>query len=108
MNKLYEPFPNYERYGYYANAWGYRNGSNVAKLIDHIRDEYRAKYGMDYRLIRLGKNRYRAIPGNDATYTSKSARQRAQICPNGYARFCGSYGISYAKQCGPMFGITIV
>ena len=107
MNKLYEPYPDYECRAGYANAWGYRNGSNVAKLIDYIRDEHRAKYGLDYRLVRLGKNRYKAIPGNDAAYDTKSLRLRTPASRKVLRMIYNDYGVSYAKENAAKFGLTI-
>lgn len=52
----------------YAQGWGFRPGSAVAKLIDFVREERRAKYGTDYRLERIGKNRFRAVPGDKSDY----------------------------------------
>jgi len=47
----------------YASQWGYEPESPVAKLIDFVRDEYRAKYGCDYLLTREGEA-YRVSPGS--------------------------------------------
>jgi hypothetical protein len=69
----------------YASQWGYRCGSEIAKLIDYIREEYRVKYGCDYRLRRIGKNRFEAIPGKDGSV----------------------YGISYAVEASKKFRTTV-
>lgn len=47
----------------YASQWGYRCDSQVGKLINHVREESRIKYGCDYRLVKIGKNRYRIVAG---------------------------------------------
>lgn len=52
----------------YASQWGFRCGSGIANLIGYIRDEYRAKYGCDYRLHRTGKNKFIAVPGDHSSY----------------------------------------
>ena len=52
----------------YASQWGFRCGSEIATLMDFIRDKYRAKYGFDYRLRRIGKNRYLVVPGDTSSY----------------------------------------
>lgn len=108
MNRLYEPFPDYSRCRGYADAWGYRLGSNVAKLIDYLRDEHRAKYGLEYRLIRIGKNKYRVIPGNDHFYDTKSAKRNTPCTKKVFKSVYNGYGVSYAKQCAPMFGVTVI
>jgi hypothetical protein len=38
--------------GCYASEFGFRCGSEIAMLIDFIRDEFRVKYGDDYILLR--------------------------------------------------------
>ncbi len=68
----------------YASQWGFRPKSEIAKLIDYIRDEYRAKYQTDYRLRRLGKNRFLAIPGD-----------------------CGDYGVKYAVDAAQRFSTAV-
>jgi hypothetical protein len=72
-----------EDYRCYASQWGFRCGSEIAKLIDYIRDEYRAKYGCDYRLRRVGKNQFVAIPGKS------------------------SYGVSYAVEASKLFKTSV-
>ena len=52
----------------YASQWGRRPHSEVALLIDFLRDTRRAKYGVDYRLVRLGKNKFQAVPGDNSDY----------------------------------------
>jgi len=69
----------------YASHWGFRCGSKIAKLIEYIRDEHRAKYGTDYRLRRLGKNRFLAVPGDFS-----------------------SFGVSYAVVASQKFNTSVV
>lgn len=61
--------PDYDNAKGYADAWGFRLGSQIANLIDYIRDEFRAKYGCDYRLRRIGKNKFEVIPGTHSDGT---------------------------------------
>lgn len=89
-NSLGDPPPDYDNARGYADAWGYRLGSGAANLIDWVRDEYRAKYGTDYRLRRIGKNKYMAVPAEPAEYSS------------------GTYGIPYVCEHAGKFGTTVV
>ena len=84
MNRTHEPPPDYDNAKGYADAWGYRLGSPVASLIDAAREEYRAKYGCDYRLVRTGKNKYRITAGDR-----------------------GSYGYTYLRDNAARFGVNI-
>lgn len=52
----------------YASQWGYRCDSQIAKLIDYIRDEFRAEYAVDYRLRRTGKNKFVAVSGDHSDF----------------------------------------
>ena len=63
---------------------GFRMGSAVSKLTMHIREEYRAKYWLDYELKRTGKNRFKVIPGTS-----------------------GDFGVEYINQYAEQFGVTI-
>ena len=72
----------------YASQWGYEPESPVAKLIDFVRDEYRIKYGLDYRLEPSGDG-YRISPGGD---------------PDGSARM---YGEECLRENAPTFGVTL-
>jgi len=65
--------PDYENGKGYAGAWGFRPGSQIALLIEYIREENRAKYGCDYRLQRTGKNKFVAVPGDRSDYGVKYA-----------------------------------
>lgn len=49
----------------YCQEWGYRPESPVGRLINHLRAEHRVKYGTDYRLGRVGKNRYMVVEGDE-------------------------------------------
>lgn len=62
----------------YASQWGFRCGSEIAKLIEFVRDEHRAKYGIDYRLRRLGKNRFLVVPGDRSDYGIEYVVEAAQ------------------------------
>jgi len=61
--------PDYDNAKGYADAWGFRLGSQIANLIDYIRDEFRVKYGCDYRLRRTGKNKFIVLPGTNINGT---------------------------------------
>lgn len=52
----------------YASQWGFRCDSEIAKLICYVRDEYRAKYGCDYLLERIGKNKFKVISGHKSSF----------------------------------------
>jgi hypothetical protein len=69
----------------YAAQFGFRPESGVGRLIDFIRDEHRAKYGCDYRLRRIGKNRFTAVKGDHS-----------------------DYGVSFAADCADRFGTQVV
>jgi len=47
----------------YGSQWGYEPGSPVCNLIDFVRDEYRVKYGSDYRLVRVDAGKYQVDHG---------------------------------------------
>ena len=51
-----------------AAQWGFRCGSQIAELISYLRDEHRAKYEIDYRLRRMGKNKFLVTPGDHGSY----------------------------------------
>jgi hypothetical protein len=63
---------------------GFRLGSEVANLIMFVRSEYRAKYNIDYTLMRVGKNRFKVRPGPHS-----------------------DYGISYVLRSAPQFKVKI-
>jgi hypothetical protein len=52
----------------YAELYGFEPDSPVANLIDWIREEYRAKYGCDYRLIPHDDGSWEPVPGRSGTY----------------------------------------
>lgn len=68
----------------YTEFYGFRRDSQVARLVDYVCDEFRAKYGCDYRLKRVGKNRFVVVPGD-----------------------CGDYGVRYVLESVKLFGTTI-
>lgn len=72
--------------GGYASQWGFRPNSDVARLINHLRDEFRAFYNGDYALVRIGKNRWRAVEIGDH----------------------GPYWADYAVQEAPKFNLSVV
>jgi hypothetical protein len=61
-----------------ASQCGYRCGNEIAKLIDFIRDEYRVKYGVEYRLRKIGKNQFLAVPGDQSDLGVSYAVEAAQ------------------------------
>jgi hypothetical protein len=87
---LGDPPPDYSGARGYADAWGYRLGSGVANLIDFLRDEHRVKYGCDYRLRKIGKNRFAAVPAEPTKHSS------------------GIFGIRYAVEEASKFGVSVV
>lgn len=52
----------------YGSQWGFRPGSEIDKLMDYAREEFRAKYVSDYRLRRIGKNKYVVVGGDHSNY----------------------------------------
>jgi hypothetical protein len=68
----------------YAAGFGFRCDSEIARLVEYIRAEYRVKYGTDYRLRRIGKNRFRAVPGDFS-----------------------SCGVSYAVEASKLFNTSL-
>lgn len=87
---LGDPPPDYDNAKGYADAWGYRLGSGVANLIDFLREEHRVKYACDYRLRKIGKNKFAAVPAEPTKYSS------------------GVFGISYAVEESSKFGVSVV
>lgn len=77
MNRRQQDKPN-ENFQGYCDYWGYRPNSQVGKLIDHLRGEHRIKYGTNYTLERVGKNRYAVRPG-----TSSGDLWRAEVLEHG-------------------------
>lgn len=51
-------------FGSVCEMWGYRADSGVGKLIDHLYGEHRIKYGINYRLERVGKNKFTVLQGD--------------------------------------------
>lgn len=96
MNRLYEPIPKWHAWCLgYAMAWGYRSGSGIAKLIDHVRDEHRLKYAWDFRLLRVGKNKYKVVP---AVFADSVTHKRVELL----------FGRDTLIQHAPEFLTTIV
>jgi hypothetical protein len=51
-----------------CEQWGYRANSGVGLLIMHLYAEHRVKYGLDYRLERVSKNKFRVVGGDHSNY----------------------------------------
>jgi hypothetical protein len=51
-----------------SEYYGFSASSEIGKLINYVRDEYRAKYGVDYKLSRIGKNQWIVHPGTTSDY----------------------------------------
>lgn len=80
--------PDYTNAKGYADAWGFRLGSAIANLIDYLREEYRDKYACDYRFLRVGKNKFKIIPGD---------------CDSGF-----EYVVEHVEECKHQFKTTVV
>jgi hypothetical protein len=74
----------------YGSQWGYEPGSPVCNLIDFVRDEYRAKYGSDYRLVRVDAEKYQVDHGR---------KQDGSEC---------LYGEEFLLEHAPRFGVIIL
>ena len=72
----------------YGSQWGYEPESAICNLIDFARDEYRAKYGTDYRLDRDGDG-WRIVQGRD---------DRGNYV----------YGADFLLEHAPRFGVIIL
>jgi hypothetical protein len=86
-----------------ASQWGYRCGSEIAKLIDFIRDEYRVKYGVEYRLRKIGKNQFLAVPGDKSDFGVSYAVDAAQKFHTSVT--CGPTKENYENNTSSEFGL---
>lgn len=66
MNRRQRDKPQPEFAGY-CDQWGYRPDSAVGRLIDHLREDHRVKYGSNYQLERTGKNQFQVLPGDNGS-----------------------------------------
>ena len=62
----------------YAERFGFKCGSDVANLINHVRESRRAKYEVNYKLEHIGKNKFKVVSGNKSDFGVKIILEEAK------------------------------